>query len=66
LADTVPRFEPETRMSRAEYRAWPDTPRVAHHQRAPGGDVVTTVVTEGDIMLHPPGITMSVADLYAD
>ena len=42
-----------------------DRPAVVHHRRRDGGgDIETQLVTEGRIMLDPPGISILVKDLY--
>jgi Uma2 family endonuclease len=46
---------------------WADRKQVLHHRRqADGQGIETRVVTSGDIRLDPPGISISVADIYAD
>jgi Uma2 family endonuclease len=42
----------------------PGAPLVIHHARRDGGDILTRVVTEGAIMLDPPGLTVELADIY--
>jgi Uma2 family endonuclease len=42
----------------------PDKPLVMHHARKDDGSILTRIVTEGVIALEPPGIELSVADLY--
>jgi len=37
---------------------------IIHHSRAQGGDILTCVVTEGTIVLDPPGLEISLADIY--
>jgi len=43
----------------------PGEPLVIHHARRDGGDILTRVVTEGVIMLDPPGLTVALADIYS-
>jgi Uma2 family endonuclease len=46
---------------------WADQPRVLHHRRNSGGDGIDMrVLTSGKIHLDPPGITITVEDIYAD
>ena len=45
---------------------WPEEQRVVRHSRMPNGEVATQVFTSGDIALDPPGIIMSVEELYVD
>ena len=46
---------------------WPDRLQVLHHRRQDDGQgIETRVVTSGEIRLDPPGITISVADVYAE
>jgi Uma2 family endonuclease len=43
---------------------WADRPRVIHHRR--DGDAwQTRIITSGDIRLAPPGLTITVADIYS-
>ena len=43
----------------------PAQPTVIHHARGTGDTIATRVVTEGSIVLDPPGIEVSLADIYA-
>lgn len=43
----------------------PEEPPVIHHQRQADGTIPTRLVTDGDINLDPPGITLAVADIFA-
>jgi len=43
----------------------PTQPTVIHHARGTGDTIATRVVTEGSIALDPPGIALSLADIYA-
>ena len=46
---------------------WPDRPRVLLHRRRDDDQgIETRVVRSGDIRLDPPGISISVADIYAE
>ena len=45
---------------------WPDRPQVVHHRRRPDGQGVDTqMLTEGEIGLDPPGISITLAEVYA-
>jgi Uma2 family endonuclease len=44
---------------------WADKPQIAHHWRADDSGIETRTVTSGEIVLDPPGITISVAEIYA-
>ena len=44
---------------------WADRPQVIHHRRSDVGQgIETTIMTEGEIALDPPGLTVSLADVY--
>jgi Uma2 family endonuclease len=44
---------------------WPDRPQVVHHRRrGDGPDVETQMLTEGAIWLDPPGISITLAEVY--
>jgi Uma2 family endonuclease len=45
---------------------WADREQIVHHHRDEAGAIETTVLTSGEIGLNPPGITISVAEIYAD
>lgn len=46
---------------------WADRPQVLHHRRQNDGQQIETLVlTSGEIALDPPGITISIADVYAE
>jgi Uma2 family endonuclease len=45
---------------------WADRQQIVHHQRDEAGTIVTTVLTDGEISLVPPGISFRVAEIYAD
>jgi hypothetical protein len=36
------------------------------HSRLPGGELATEVFVSGEIRLDPPGITVTVEEVYAD
>jgi Uma2 family endonuclease len=42
----------------------PDEPLVIHHQRREGGDILTRIYREGTIALDPPGLEISLAEIY--
>ena len=44
---------------------WADKQQVAHHRRDDDGSIETRAVIAGEIRLEPPGITISVEDIYA-
>ena len=43
----------------------PDQPLFIHHMRRDGGDILTRIVREGAIALDPPGMEVSMAEIYA-
>jgi len=43
----------------------PNEPMIVHHARGLGSDIITRGVTEGTIVLDPPGLEIAVADIYA-
>jgi Uma2 family endonuclease len=43
----------------------PTKPLVVHHARGSGETILTRVVTQGTIQLDPPGVTVTIADIYA-
>ena len=44
---------------------WADRPQVVHHRRREDGQgLATRILTEGEIRLDPPGISMTLAELY--
>jgi Uma2 family endonuclease len=45
---------------------WADRQQIVHHQRDDAGTIGTTVLTDGEISLVPPGISVAVAEVYAD
>jgi hypothetical protein len=46
---------------------WADRRCVIHHRRRnDGGEIDKRIVTGGEIALDPPGLTIAVADIYAD
>jgi len=45
----------------------PTRPRIVHHARmAAGGSILPRIVTEGHILLDPPGLEIAIGDIYAD
>ena len=44
----------------------PERRMVIHHARGEAGLIATRIVTEGAIDLTPPGLTVAVAELFAD
>ena len=45
---------------------WADRPQVIHHRRREDGEGIDTrVLTAGDIRLDPPGIAITVEEVYA-
>jgi Uma2 family endonuclease len=45
---------------------WPDRQQIVHHSRGEAGAIETAMVASGEIRLDPPGITVSVEEIYAD
>lgn len=46
---------------------WADKQQIVHHRRRDdSSDLDTRIAVDGDIILNPPGITVSVYDIYAD
>jgi Uma2 family endonuclease len=45
---------------------WPDRQQIVHHGRGEAGAIETAMVASGEIRLDPPGITISVEEIYAD
>ena len=43
----------------------PDGPPLVHHRRQPDGTILTTIVHDGVLTLAPPGIEVSVAEIFA-
>jgi len=43
----------------------PGKPLVVHHARGTGDTILTRVVTAGTIDLDPPGVALTLADIYA-
>lgn len=43
----------------------PDAPLVIHHERRGDGEVLTHILREGAARLHPPGIELALAQIYA-
>lgn len=44
----------------------PEKPRLVHHARADRDNILTRIITDGDVMLDPPGISFLLADIYSD
>jgi Uma2 family endonuclease len=42
----------------------PDKPLIIHHRRGADGAIVSRIVTEGSLTLDPPGIAVTLADIY--
>jgi hypothetical protein len=42
----------------------PTQPSIVHHARGADGNILTRVITEGNIGLEPPGIELAVNDIY--
>jgi Uma2 family endonuclease len=42
----------------------PEQPVILHHSRGAGDTIITRVVTEGRIALDPPGLELSLAEIY--
>jgi Uma2 family endonuclease len=46
---------------------WADRPQVVHHRRRDDGEgVETRILTEGEIRLDPPGISITLAEVYGE
>ncbi|GJD33391.1 Uma2 family endonuclease [Methylobacterium aerolatum] len=45
---------------------YPDNHLVVHHARGPGDAITTRMVSEGHLTLDPPGLTVAIADLFAE
>ena len=45
---------------------WPEEHRIVRHSRMPNGEVSTQIFVSGEISLDPPGIMMSVEEIYID
>lgn len=41
-----------------------DAPQVVHHARDARGTIITRILTDGELQLDPPGISLNVADFY--
>jgi Uma2 family endonuclease len=54
-------------LSVAHYLIVDPTQRsIIHHARGLGDTIITRIITQGVIALDPPGIELSVADIYSD
>jgi Uma2 family endonuclease len=42
----------------------PNQPSVIHHSRGTGDTILTRIVTDGSIILDPPGLELSLRDIY--
>jgi Uma2 family endonuclease len=42
----------------------PAQPSVIHHARQPNGDILTRIVNVGSVTLDPPGIEITLSDIY--
>jgi Uma2 family endonuclease len=45
---------------------WADRPQIVHHRSDDAGAITTATHTSGEISLDPPGIAISVEEVYAD
>jgi Uma2 family endonuclease len=43
----------------------PIKPIVVHHARGTDDTIVTRIVTEGSILLDPPGVEVAITDIYS-
>lgn len=44
---------------------WADKQQIDHHRRGDDSGIETQIVTDGEIRLDPPGVTITVEDVYA-
>ena len=44
----------------------PDSPLVIHHRRGQGGDILTRVIREGDVLLDPPSLSFPLSAVYGE
>jgi Uma2 family endonuclease len=42
----------------------PGQPVILHHARGSADTILTHIVTDGEILLDPPGLTIALADIY--
>ena len=42
----------------------PNQPYILHHSRGTGDTILTRIVTDGSILLDPPGLEFSMTDIY--
>jgi Uma2 family endonuclease len=42
----------------------PTQPSIVHHARGTSGDIVTRIITDGIIALDPPGLELTMSDIY--
>lgn len=45
---------------------WADRQQIVHHRRDDAGAIETTAQTSGEITLEPPGIAVTVEEIYAE
>jgi Uma2 family endonuclease len=45
---------------------WADRQQVVHHRREEAGGIATTLLTSGEIRLDPPGVAITVEEIYQD
>lgn len=45
---------------------WADRRQIVHHRRDDGGEIATAMATAGEIRLAPPGIAITVEEIYQD
>lgn len=45
---------------------WADRQQIVHHRRDDADGVATTMLTSGEIRFDPPGLTISVEEIYAE
>ena len=45
---------------------WADREQVVHHHRNDAGAIETTMLTSGEVRLEPPGIAITVEEIYGD
>jgi Uma2 family endonuclease len=45
---------------------WPEEQRIVRHSRLPDGQIATQIFASGELPLDPPGIMVSVEEIYGD
>lgn len=45
---------------------WPEEQRIVRHSRLPNDEIDTQIFAAGEILLNPPGIIVTVEEIYAD